>query len=267
MVETSYTHAHRLENYSSELALGKIPGRSHVHKFGEIIGVTSATVYKAVALGEIYNMPQVAGATTLRVKAGNANDTAGGSGARAIMLQGLDETGAPILEEVPTAGASAGAASTTTFLRLNRAWVTESGTYATATAGSHDSDIVIENGAGGTDWATMMNSVSYPHAQTQIGCLTVPLGFQALMHEFSLTVESVKTADFILLQRENILETTAPFTAMRTVEELLGVTGDYNESRAVPFGPFPALTDIIWMARGLTTPDVTLDFTLELIAT
>lgn len=253
------------QNYGTELALGNIGKHDIIHKFGATMGVSSSTVYSPVAFGEVYQMPQVSGATTLRVAAGNANDTAGGSGARLIMLQGLDETGAPILEEVPTAGESAGAASTTTFIRLNRAWVTESGTYASAGAGSHEAPIVIENGAGGTTWGTIQNGTSYPHGQSQIAALSVPLGVKILIPSFNLTVDGVKKADFILAFRENILETAAPFTAMRVIEELVGVTGSYNENASVPFGPFPALTDVIWMARGDVTPTVTVDFEIELI--
>jgi len=261
-----YTPAQQLKDFGSELTLGNIPGKSAVHKFGAIIGITSSTVYKPVTLGEVYQTPQVSGATTLRVKAGNANDTAAGSGAREVTLQGLDETGAFIEVAVATAGASASTATTETFLRLFRAWVSASGTYATATAGSHAADIVIENGAGGTDWATL-DSTAFPKAQTQIAVYSVPLGKQAVVNDYKITTGGNKPVDFIFFQRQNILETAAPYTAMRMILELTQVDTEFSPEFNIPLGPFPALTDIGWMAKGATTPDVTVDFEIELTDT
>ena len=51
-------------------------GFSVVHKFGKNDAI--GTTVKPICLGGVWQMPQVANATTLRVKAGNANDTAGG---------------------------------------------------------------------------------------------------------------------------------------------------------------------------------------------
>ena len=91
------------------IASGRIPGLSVVHKFGR---ASVGTTYSPVTFGGVYNTPQVAGATTLRVKAGDANDTAAGTGAREVTLIGLDETGAEVTEAVATAGAAASATTT-----------------------------------------------------------------------------------------------------------------------------------------------------------
>ena len=145
------------------------------------------------------------------------------------------------------------------------AFVSKSGTYATTSVGSHADDIVIENGSGGTDWATIANT-DFSRSRTQIGFYTVPLGKTAFIHSFSTTIDSTKSADILAVFRANILETAAPFTAMCVILELGGVTGQDSQSFKLPTQPFPALTDIGLLgkiASGTTQIDVT--FTLILI--
>ena len=61
-----------------------------VHKFGRNAAITSIA---PVCLGGVYQTPQVASATTLRVKAGNIADDEGQAGARTITLEGMDTHG------------------------------------------------------------------------------------------------------------------------------------------------------------------------------
>lgn len=249
--------------YWAEVAKGNVAGSSIVHKFGSNPAV--GTSFVPVCMGGVYRTPQVAGATTLRVKAGNANDAAGGTGAREIQLQGLDETGALVMESIPTAGASAGAASTATFIRLFRVIVTESGTYATQSTGSHDSDIVIENGAGTEDWLTLA-ATGFPRSQSQVGAYSVPLGKTAYMNTFFFSIDSTKVADIVMFKRENILETAAPYSAMRMQNEFNGLDAPFGAEFMLPAGPFPALTDIGFMAKvSLTTGAISVDFEMLLI--
>ena len=226
------------------------------------------TTFAPIAAGGIYRTPQVSGATTLRVKAGgNANDTAAGTGARKILLTGLDETGALKSEELTLAGASAGASTTTTFLRVFRCSISESGTYATTAAGSHSANIAVENTAGTEDWLTIPVGV-IPRGQSQIGAFTVPLGKELYIVYSVVSVDSNKVLDVILFQRRDILQTAAPYSAMRTVDEHVGVVGSITKAYAFPLGPFPALTDIGYMARVASgTADATVTFNYALVST
>ena len=245
-------------DFFTELRRGRISDAGIVQKFGGQIDIT--TSYTAATTSGVYQTPQPASAVALRVKAGNTNDTAAGSGAREVTLNGLDETGAFAQETLATAGTSASSATTTTWLRLFRLWVSASGTYATTAAGSHAAAIAIET-AGATEWA-MIDATGYPKSQSQIACYTVPLGRTAYITSFLLTTDGAKPVDFLLLKRESILDAAAPYQAMRTVTELLGIQGELNSDPDTAFGPFPALTDIVWMAKGATTPDITIDFEL-----
>ena len=245
-----------------EVALGNIPGTAVVHKFGRHLAV--GTSFVPVSVGGTYPTPQVAGATTLRIKAGNVNDDSAGTGARTVLIQGLDETGVEVTETLTTAGTSASTASSATFLRLYRAYVLSSGTYANATAGSHAADIVIENGAGGTNWLTI-DSTDFPRGQSECAVYSVPLGKTAYLKNIHISVDSNKTADAVLFHRANILETAAPYSAMRVKYQAGGVKGNQELHTGVAMGPYPALSDLGFMSKAAATSSVDVDFELLLV--
>jgi hypothetical protein len=255
-----------INQHNLDVVRGKFTYQSTVNKFGANAAI--GTSYEPVSTNGIYKTPQVSGAVALRVAAGAAQNTSAGTGARTITLQGLDETGALVSETVSTNGTSAGTASTTTFLRLFRIFVVTSGTYATQSAGSHvaSTDIVIED-ASNNEWGRIDASNGFPIGQSQIGAYSVPLGYEAYLTDYALTVNGTKAVDFVFFQRQDILQTSAPYSAMRAVINLYGIDNDVSFSPNYPVGPFPALTDIGWMAKSSTTSQVSVDFEIVLMAT
>lgn len=236
--------------------------RSIVHKFGRAV---VGTTFAPVAFGGAYQMPQPASATKLRVKAGDTGDTAAGIGARKIVIQGLDETGALVSEELTTAGTSASANSTNDYIRLFRAYVSESGTYAaTGVAGSHEDDIVIENSAGTADWLTI-DATDAPRGQSEIAFYSVPEGKTAYVSHVKINSDSTKATTVIFVKREGITDAAAPYEAFRLQFQLGGVAGDHILNPEVPYGPFEAGTDIGFMAKvGVGTGEVDIDFEIVL---
>ena len=235
-----------------------------VHKFGSAVLGTS---FGPVARGGLYQMLQPAAATALRVKAGNAADTAAGNGARTIVLEGLDETGAIVTPTLTTAGASASTATTETFIRLYRAYVATSGLYANTTGPveSHAADIVIENGGGGTDWLTI-DSTDYAKGQSEVACYSVPTGKTAYLSSYSITIDSGKTVDLLFMVRESILDAAAPYQAMREKLRLVGLdAGQYSYYPRTGNGPYTGPCDLIWMGKGASSPDVSIDYEIVLL--
>lgn len=229
------------------IGLSDYPSLQIIHKFGH--NNDTGTSFEPIADNGIYRTPQFDDATTLRIKAGgNANDTADGTGARQIILQGLDETGAIVQDTLTTAGTSASASTTKTFLRLFRAWVSESGTYATTDQGSHAGSIIIEDSAGTEDWAYLQIN-DFPEGQTAISAYSVPLGKTAYILSIEIAVDSNKTATILGFKRENILKTQPPYDAKRMFMEFGGITGQSTIKPLTPFGPYPALTDIVFMGK------------------
>lgn len=247
-----------------EIARNNITRVSTVHKFGRNASV--GTSFVPITNGGVYQTPQSGSATTLRIKAGgNANDAAAGSGAREVTLIGLDENWNEVTEAVATAGASASAATTATFTRLYRAYVSASGTYATAAAGSHSADITIENGAGGTDWATI-SATDFPRSQSEIATYSVPTGYTAYVQYVLVNVDTNKVGDILGFQRASINQTAAPYDAMRIFLELGGVTGEDEVQPRTPMGPFVGPCDVGFMGKVSTgTGEIDIDFEILLV--
>lgn len=243
-----------------DISQGNRSGYSTVHKFGKNEDVP--TTYEALSIGGIYNTPQVSGAVALRVKAGNANDSSAGTGARKIFVQGLDETGAEVTETLNTNGSSSGSAGSVTFLRTYRSYISESGTYGTAIAGSHAANIVLETAAA-AEWLTV-DVTDFPKSQSQIGVYTIPLGKVGYLFQYELTTDSNKAVDFLLFKRENILQTTPPYSAMRCVREHVGIQGHY-EGAFKGGQSFDELTDIGWMVKAASAAIATADFEIILV--
>lgn len=248
-----------------ETARGRESEYSIVHKFGTNLAV--GTSFVPVSQGGIYQTPQVANATTLRVKAGNDADRSTGDGAREVTIQGLDANGNEITDVLVTDGTSASTATTNTYIRLFRAFVSASGTYATTGTGSHTADVVIENGAGGTDWATIESS-DYPRGQSQIGWYSIPTGKTGYMTSAYGQAEGLTNTgfDIIFVYRPSILDGAAPFAAIRNQYELrLAGGGSWNVNPKTPLGPYVGPCDIGWMAKVSTgTAEVDIDFEIFL---
>lgn len=254
------------KDFLLEVSKGNVTGHSIVHKFGHNTAI--GTTFAPVAQGGIYQTPQVGSATTLRIKAGgNANDTAAGTGAREITLIGLDETGAEVSETLATAGASASAVTTTTFIRLYRAFVSKSGSYATSSSGSHSADIIIENGAGGTDWATIKVN-GFAKSQSEIGVYTIPNGYTGYLLGAFGFVDSTKITELLLFRREGILKTSAPYDAMRLIfeERVDGGIFDIQLKAPIKLNSDGNGCDVGFMAKIDTgVADVEVDFEILLV--
>lgn len=233
-----------------------------VHKFGRNNAVGNSFV--PVSLGGLFRTPQVGNATALRVKAGNINDTAGGLGARSVVVEGIDSSGDEVSVVLVTAGASAGPPSSVEFIRAYRAYVNESGVYGTATVGSHADVIIVENAAGTEDWIGI-EFEGLPRSQSQTSVYTIPNGKIGYIKSFFVTTETNKPVDLVLLRRENILQTSPPYSPIITQTEFTGIQNPFVSNFGIPIGPFPANTDLGWMARvSVGTAGVSVDFEILL---
>jgi len=183
-------------------------------------------------------------------------------------LQGVNAAGEFVSEVVPTAGAAAGAASETLFLRLFRFRVYESGTYATATTGSHVGAIVIEGVDTVEDWAILdaPATIGFPLGQSLIGVYTVPKNWHAYVTAAAYSIESTKLVDLSFFIREGILATAAPYKPMRAQKIFGGAENAGDLFLSTPLGPYPEFTDIGFMGKvSQSTADVSVSFDILLV--
>lgn len=227
-------------DWGVQVSRGNILNAEVVHIYGL---ANVGTAFTPIADGLNYRTPQVANATALRIKAGgNAADTAAGAGARSVRLTGLNASGQRITETLATAGASASAATSAQFIRLFKAEVMTSGTYGSQTTGSHVGNIVIENATGGTNWATIPVN-GFPTSTTSIGSYTIPKNYTGFIEGISIAVEGAKLVDVLMLQRQGILETAAPYKPVQRVQEWIGIENTLVDEFKMPL-MFPELTDV-----------------------
>jgi hypothetical protein len=190
-----------------EVQKGNVAGHSMVHKFGRNDAVPNGSwAHISLTPFAIANFRQTA--IAMRVKAGgNAADTAAGAGAREVTIQGIDSAFAETSEAVATAGAGASAATTATFWRVHRAWVSAVGTYTAANTGA----VVIEDSGGGADFIT----IAAGEGQSQYTGWTTPTGKTAYLLSVHVAVDSNKTVNVRVFTRLNIDDVAAPMNAKR----------------------------------------------------
>ena len=126
-----------LTEQNINIARGLIRGASVVHKFGRnpSIGGAPETVWM---YGGTYTY--LSSASTVYVSGADAQDSAAGTGARTVTVQGLDATYNEIEETLTVDGA----VSTKSFLRVYRAFVASAGSLQT-----NKGNVLVSTGASG----------------------------------------------------------------------------------------------------------------------
>lgn len=207
-----------------------------IHKFGSNPNLTLNVEEDIWYNGGIYPWPSAA--RRVRVKAGgNVADTAAGAGARSVVIVGLDENWSQVEETLVTAGASASAWSTTTFLRVYRVYVSSVGTYL----GTNTGDIVVEHE---TTLAVLAN-LQASGSQTQLSQFTTPGDKACYITRISGFAEASKPMLVTgYIHENNVVPTDAPLHAKRVFRRLIGFAGFAQEDYSANPIYIPPRTDI-----------------------
>ena len=248
----------RTTNFYLEVSKGNIPGHSLVHKFGRS-NIPNGSWQFVTLLGQ--TAWPLSAATTVIIKAGgNAADDTSGAGAREVTVQGIDSAFAETTEAITTAGASASSATTASFWRVHRAYVSSAGTYGAA----NTADIVIENSATGTDIIT----IGAGEGQSQDALYSIPAGKTGYLTSVHVTVSAGlnKTVNIRCFVRENLDDTSAPMSASRVKLFWDGLDAPFYYRPYSPELSLSEKTDIWFEAYGDGgTSEVSIDFELLLV--
>lgn len=128
--------------------------------------------------------PWMTAATSLEILSASENDTAAGTGARTVVIAGLDINYAEITVTVTLNGITPVALSSQLF-RINGAVVATCGTGNT-----NAGDITIRDAGGGTTRAVLQAGYSISR-QSQF---TVPAGYKAIVNTYILSINRPTTA-------------------------------------------------------------------------
>ena len=223
---------------------GLMTGASVMHKFGRNPAVPNGSWEGILTAAAQFVWPTTA--TTVRIKSGgnsadNGTSSPLGAGAHTVTVQGLDATGVEVSATLTTAGASASASTTQTFLRVYRAWVATAGAYT----GTNTGDVVIETTAG-----TALIQITAGEGQSQYCAYTIPLGKTGYLGSVRVHVDGLKPADLRLFTRASCTTVAAPFTAKRLKFYWDGTIGSIEVEPVTPLLALPALTDVWIEARG-----------------
>jgi hypothetical protein len=249
------------EIFLIEVVKGNIPGHTLLHRFGKaVVGTTMVPIASSL------KYPTPIAAVALEVISDDADDTAAGAGAREITVVGLDSTWAEITQVVATNGLTA-VPLPIDMIRIYDWWVSASGVYATASTGSHEGTITIQEVSGSALWFNGITT-PYPKGQSQIAGYTVPLGYRAYIFIEGIVADSTKSVDVMLLARRDAGDVTAPYTAMRAIKDYVGVSDNaQGADNNAPINAFSAKTDLIFLGAVSTgTASISVDYEVLLIA-
>jgi hypothetical protein len=163
----------RHEDFTFQVARGQIAGHRSVVVFGfnPDVDTAESTVWPSIGL-----MPHPTVALQMSVSSTNANDTSAGTGARTILIQGLDNDYNEISETVTLNGQTA-VTTTQSFLRVNYSQVASAGSTKSAAGDIYFGTGTVTLGVP----ATVYNIIKFNYNSTITGHYTVPAGHTAYL--------------------------------------------------------------------------------------
>lgn len=168
-IASSITRWGKTEPFNFQVARNQIPYHKAIFKFGFNPDINGAeeTVWDA---GGIYAYP--AAAIQMKVSSSSTNDTSAGTGARTVVVSGLDQNWNEASETVSLNGQTE-VLTTTTFIRVNRAYVATAGSGGTAAG-----DIYVGTGTVTVGVpATIYAKITLGQNQTLMALWTIPAGY------------------------------------------------------------------------------------------
>ncbi len=246
---------HPLNDTSLAIAMGAVPGVRGVNKFGTNEVVTTSFAYLWEFGDGWVALPA---ATTLECASTSALDTALGTGATGITIEGLDGNYDELSETVALDGQTP-VLTTGEFLYVNRAFASGAG----ATQKNQGTLYVADDS---TDWASgvpvtdaaVQAMINPLHGQTQQTIYTVPRGHTAFAHGGYMTSESN------ILTRLRVMFWNRFTNVHRTLFELT-IKGPTFSHEAYPYVPVPEKNTVymeVAVSAGTTTVSGGLNFIL-----
>lgn len=238
-----------------------------IQKFGAMHGLTTA--WTPLCQGGFYRTPTSDAA--LELLSSSIADTDGGLGAQTVVIEGISKSGSTFsrVSETVTLNGTTAVPLTRGFCRVTRMYVATSGTDANPNGvGSHAGTITLRQRTVLDTWAQIIVDGGVATGQSEIGWYTVPSGFIGCIEYVSILADFTdKAADVRLLVRENIGDTTTPYTStMRSRRSFVGVRGEVVRYYDPPIGPFAGPCDIGFIAKMKTsTGNLSVDFDIRLV--
>jgi hypothetical protein len=222
-----------IENFQISVASGALsPSYKSIFKFGNnpIVGNTLETIWDQ---GGLYAYP--ASATTMTVSSSSTNDTSSGTGARTVLIFGLNGSYVETSETITLNGQTA-VTTTNSYIRMNRAIVLTAGS-GVANAG------IIYVGTGTVTTGVPSNiftTIAVGTNQTLQTFWTVPANYTAYLYQVNISTGNTSNTKALL----RVSLVARPFGGVFNTKELITLTdGNHLQTYDFPI-KFTEKTDL-----------------------
>ena len=186
----SITQYERTEAFELQVARGMITGHKSLFKYGNNPDV-NGTLETVWSHSTLYVYPTTA--IHMKVSSTSANDAAAGSGARTIVVSGLDADYNEI-NEIVTLNGQTPVLTTGLFIRVFRSYVLTAGSSNTAEGTIYIGDGVVTAGVPATVYA----EISLGENQTLMALWTVPANYTLYVYRGTFSAASNNASQYIL---------------------------------------------------------------------
>lgn len=237
-----------------DVRLGKVPDTAVFQKYGYNASVPNGTFAFVTGVGQTEFTIQAPGVA--RVVSNNAQDGIAGTGARKVLLTGLDDLGQIAAEEVDLVASGTSLPTTETWWRVDRAIVTEVGTYGGANIG--DLEVTVDGAAGNQD--IIIAGANRAAAATW----STPTGLNARLLSVHGSVDGNQTASIRLYTRPSLTTVAAPMGPKILHKSWDGVSGEFSYKPRAPELAYAPLSDV-WMEASGAAGGISVRAEFELI--
>lgn len=187
---SSITRQGAFEPFELQVARDQIQGHKTLFKFGNNADINGSleTIWSH---GDLYAYP--AAATVMKVSSSSASDAAAGTGARTVVVAGLDANYNEASETVTLNGQTE-VLTTTAFIRVFRAYVVTAGSGGTAAGTIYVGTGTVTAGVPATVYA----EIALGENQTTMALWTVPAGYTLYITGGTFSAASNNVAQYVL---------------------------------------------------------------------
>lgn len=201
-----------LKDFTLELSRGNIPGMTNTRIQGR--NPTTGTAFEVIQGTADTTYPWPIVADSVDIVSDDTDDTSAGTGARTVLVTGLDINHAVVTEALTMNGTSTVAGSVS-FYRINNMLVTTVGTIGGANEGS----LTLTHDTSGDKLSIILPG----SAISQMGVYTVPASKKAYLARALFETDATKTLDVRVRVRLNGDDVSVPVNAFVEVGHLDGL--------------------------------------------
>ena len=214
-----------IENFQLGVSSGDLsPSYKQVYKFGQNadVGNSVETIWLE---GGLYVYPP--SATTMTVSSSDANDTSAGTGARTVLISGLDGSYNEISETITMNGQTP-VTTSNSYLRMNRALVLTAGSGGVNAGIIYVGTGTVTSGVPANKYTTINGDGTN---QTLQAFWTVPAGYTAYIYQTNISTGTSSNTPAVL----KTLLVVRPFDGVFNTKEIITISnGNHLQDYTFP---------------------------------